>query len=458
MMKTQWMLLATLGLFAGVAIAQPVVRSPGHDLAREGTGDRRIALDRMELRPFNHANWKLLSDWTDGQALDAANTRGKVVLIYTFTNYLPTSLRPLATVTRLQERFGNDLIVIGVHPDTGWADTASVLARRNVTIPYARDAKGAFRSALLIDEDPDFYIIDRAGQMRFADLDTAAVTRAVEILVAETEEQSRNMSATLRDQQAEADRQFARPQDIRKEVVLSDIPELPFLVPSAEEFAQVKWPKTEPDDPNRRNFGQQPPAPGSMPAFEDAAYLPSKPEFKGRAVVAYFFNPKVYRSYQFLNEANLLQQAHGRDLVVLGVMTSQHNPNDRWQANPAPPVTAEQWIEDLTGFVRTRTPKHWIVSDFTNQFSAALVSGQQYGAQTNVLDGAQSPYVAVISSDGVIRWHGPASSRWFKFTLDEVLRLDPGVRARRAVEEEYRRALRDQISAPVPVIDEEGDE
>ncbi len=433
-------ILALAGLMlANVALGSEINEPPGADLPREGTGDRRAALDAMELKPFDSSLWKQLSDWTNGDALDASSTAGKVVLIYTWTSYLPTSLRPISTLTRLEKQHGGDgLIVVGVHPDTAWDDAATQLKRRRGDFRIARDATGEFRKALHVDQDPDFYLIDRAGQMRFADLDTSALTRAVEILVGETTEEARTLNDRLEDKRRQADIAFGRTRDIRQEVQLSDIPELPFAVPPMEMYAAIKWPKIE-DEDDRNRRGREPPAPGSRPQFDDSSYYPTKPNFKGRITVAYFFNPKVYQSFQtFQQEANLLQKALGRDAVVLGVMVPVIDPNNRSNRNREE-IDPVEWAQDFATFAKTREPKHTLVSDMGGTFISALFTNRRGSRDGGVFAAGLMPYVAIVSSDGVIRWHGPASSRWFKFMLDETLRLDPGVAARRAVEEQYRR-------------------
>jgi hypothetical protein len=434
------MLVAALGLSLMGPASGADVTPPGADLPREGTGARRDALDRMELAPFDQALWDGLSDWTNGAPLDAAGAKGKVVLIYTWTSYLPTALRPISTLQRLQQQYGpQGLVVVGVHQDAGWADAAAQLEQRGGKFLIAHDAKGTFRDAIMVDQDPDFYLVDRAGQVRFADLDTSAVTRAVEILVAETAEEARTLNERLEAERKAAEVDFGRTHDIRQEVHLSDIPELPFPAPSAEAYEAVKWPKVV--DEEDRNHGREPPPPGSLPSFDEGAFFPSKPNFAGRVTVAYFFNPKVYRSYQYLDEASRLQKAHGRDVVVLGVMTPENDP-DRRSNRDEPKITPEQWASDFLAFAKTREPKHTLVSDQGATLVEALNPGNRGRREGDVLALGAAPYVVVASSDGTIRWHGPASSRWFKFMLDETLRLDPGVAARREVEESYRRTQR----------------
>ncbi|RMH13087.1 MAG: TlpA family protein disulfide reductase [Planctomycetota bacterium] len=441
-MKMRMIVCAVAALAATLAVAQPVIHPPGHDLAREGTGQRREALDKMELKPFDQSQWDNLSDWTNGPALDRGSTHGKVVLIYSWTSYLPTTLRPIAALNRLVDEYGDrGLVVVGVHPDVGWEDAAKVVKQRRAKFVVAHDASGALREYLMIDQDPDFYLIDRAGRMRFADLDTSALNAAVELLINETTEQAEGLLDRLKREEEAADREFGKTFGIRQEFHLSDIPDLPFAQPSEEVYASVQWPKIPEDEEDRSSRRGQEQQFGRMPEFEDTDFLPSKPNFKGRVTVAYFFNPKEPRSYAYLAEANRLQEAHGRDVVVLGVMTPLEDPNARRSRRDAEAIDPAQWTKDLVDFAMARTPRHWLVSDIAGRMSSALDADRRRSRQdSGVFAVGNMPYVALVSSDGVIRWHGPASSRWFKFMLDELLRVDPAVLERRKVEEEYRRS------------------
>ncbi len=435
---------AALASAVSITFAQPVIHAPGSNLAREGTGERRTQLNAMELKPFDQTLWSQLSDWTNGTGLSEEATHGKVVLVYTWTSYLPNSLRPIATLNRAIKDHGDKgLIVVGVHPATGWEGAGKVLEERNANFAAAQDKTGAFRSWLKVDQDPDFYLIDRSGQLRFADLDTAAVGSAIELLINETTEQSADLIARLKREQAEADRQFAQTYDIRQDFHLSDIPELPFAQPTEEQYAAVKWPKEKEneDEAQRSRYGQ-PAEPGRMPQFDDLAFYPSKPELKGRLVVAYFFNPTMPQSYQqFISEANRLQKAHGRDVVVLGVMSPKEDPNARNRGRQdEEKIDPLKWGQEFAEFARQRDPKHWLAIDPGGQFVTALNNNQRSGNQdTGVFASANMTYIALVSSDGVIRWHGPRHSKSFSYMLDELLRVDPAVLERRKVEENYRR-------------------
>ncbi|KAA0212708.1 MAG: TlpA family protein disulfide reductase [Leptolyngbya sp. PLA3] len=436
---------AALASAVSVTLAQPVVHAPGYDLAREGTGERRVQLNAMELKPFDQSLWAHLSDWSNGPALSEEATHGKVVLIYTWTSYLPNSLRPIGTLNRaIKDYADKGLVIVGVHPATGWEGAGKVLEERKAAFVAAQDKTGAFRNWLKVDQDPDFYLVDRAGQLRFADLDTGAVGAAIELLINETAEQSADVRARIDREQADADRKFAQTYDIRQDFHLSDIPELPFAQPTEEQYAAVKWPKVkETEEESRRSSYGRDVQPGRLPQFEDLAFYPTKPEFKGRVVIAYFFNPTVPQSYQkFIAEGNRLQKAHGRDVVVLGVMSPKEDPNARNRGGQeAEKIDPVKWGQEFLEFARLRDPKHWLVIDPAGQFVSALNTDQRSGNQDNgVFAAANMTYVALVSSDGVIRWHGPRQSTWFPFMLDELLRVDPAVLERRKVEEDYRRA------------------
>jgi hypothetical protein len=59
---------------------------------------------------------------------------------------------------------------------------------------------------------------------------------------------------------------------------------------------------------------------------------------------------------------------------------------------------------------------------------------------TNYQDGGVPvPWVAIVSSDGIMRWWGWMGDGKFQGTFERIVALDPGVKARRAAEEAYIR-------------------
>lgn len=82
------------------------------------------------------------------------------------------------------------LVIVGVHTVKAAEKAADFV--RDQEIPYAvaidRDVgegKGATGKTYLVDSYPDYYLVDRKGNLRFADLANGEVDRAVEALLAE---------------------------------------------------------------------------------------------------------------------------------------------------------------------------------------------------------------------------------------------------------------------------------
>jgi hypothetical protein len=77
------------------------------------------------------------------------------------------------------------LVVIGVHT-TRWADKMPAFVdEQKITYPVCIDVDDATTTAFAVDSYPDYYLIDRNGTLRVADLQNDALDRAVASLLAE---------------------------------------------------------------------------------------------------------------------------------------------------------------------------------------------------------------------------------------------------------------------------------
>lgn len=431
------------------------------EVLREGTGERREKLDRMELVEFDHSLWGKLTDWTGGEPFNGVNTEGKVVLIYTWTGFLPTAVRPMSIVTRLVDRFGEDgLLVVGVHGDEGWADAPGVAKQRRVNFPIARDAGGAFRGALLVDQDPDFYVIDRAGRMRFADIETASVERAVTMLIEESADDSRTLLTRRADAAARAAEEARRTQRLRSQINLADLPWVSFTPPGEEAYSSAAWPQKREDESSRQNRRwDQPSGPVKVNLDRELDWRPSFPaQTDGRAVLIYLFGPDIitdaarggYSAVRLFQSMDQLQAAHARDLLVIGVMiqADADTRSGRQQDQSQATRNAEEAARKFDVIANELPVNHVRVNDFGQRIVTSQLTPdngpQARGGGRNT--GFWLPYHILVSSDGIVRWHGNTSitrernAEW-DAALAAVLRVDPGVVARRAAEEAYIKAL-----------------
>jgi hypothetical protein len=447
--------LLALAAFSLPALAQSAI-------AREGAGDRRDALDAMELTPFDDALWSGLADWRIGDAVTPADTTGKVVLIYTFSGYLPTAVRPMTIVNRLAQSYGSDgLIVVGVHTDEAYEEGVSAAERRRASFPIARDTGNAMRDALKVDQDPDFYVIDRAGRLRFADIETASLERAISTLV----DESADDAETLLDRRADAEARAAvdarRTARLRNQIDLSDLPWVPFTPPSPEAYERAEWPKVEEPENNsrRRSRNSQPAGPVRIAFNEGLDWHPNPPRnAEGRARLLYLFTDEVISDFNiagtspaaFFAAMDQMQTERYRDLVVVGAMIPKTQENNRRRRGNAEPDAdrAKKAAEVFENVTRNMPVNHLRVNDFagttlTSGLTPNNPDGSRSGSRNNTF---VLPYHILIDSSGVVRWHGNISMSAQRFAaweaaLEKVIENDPGIKARRAAEQAYIQQL-----------------
>jgi peroxiredoxin len=434
--------LAGLVLSAGSVHAEPI---------REGTGERRAALDAMELKPFDQSLWSKLESWTNGDAVDGSSTDGKVVVIYTFSSFLNTSMRPMVALDRLQKRYADQgVVVVGVHHPQGWERAAEQVARRRVGFPIAHDADGTFREALRVDQDPDLFVIDRAGQLRYADIETGSIDAAVAELVKERPADA----ASLLDRRAaasrEADAEARRSASLRAQIDLADLPEIPFVAPTPEEYEAVEWPTMyEYEDPTRGGGGgrqrereEDSARPIELP--EDGNYAPAPPRSRdGRMTLLYFWTPEEGMAAwnTFYDQIQAIQREHVRDLVVVGVAVPFEQDNRRGRGRNNEQEERDKKLreskERFESFFSKKPLNHVLLDQIDD--SPLLNTVTSGSGRRGRSDTIWLPYAALVSSDGMLRWHGHLGAHFeeYRDALARMLRDDPGVKARRAAEEAF---------------------
>ena len=417
---------------AGGALAQgagkpaPIVVAET-DIAREGEGARRDALNKRERKAFDSTLWAKLSDWTNGKALTATDTKDKVVLIATWTGYLPTSRRVPALATRLAEEQGKKgLIVVMVHGEQQWDKAAKPAAPEGTTLLLAHDAKGEFRQGLDVDADPDFYLIDRAGQLRFADVTLEALDTAVARLIAEDSGAAAGISDRLMTEQAERERAQRRATTANTQATFTNIPELPFNLPDASEYEKAKWPR-RPLDRSKQQEERGAQLPAKDIRLPDEGWYPSKPKTEGRIVIVYDWHPRIAFTYNPMFEyADQLQIQYPRDVVVIGALSTFPNVSGR-QMEKKDNDPAEL-AKDFERFTKSRVFRHALVNNSKSPIRSQADGDEEYIA----------PVLMMLSSDGKARWWIRAEDEGAPVAMEsallDLLKNDPGVQARRKVE------------------------
>lgn len=405
------------------------------DVRNEGAGSRREALDQMIFETAPTDALLGASDWI-GEKPSAAALNGKPVLVFTFAEWYRPSHSAAMLAKRLKEEHA-DLVVIGVHDSEGWDEAKAFAEKRKLGYSIALDADGSIHKTLMVDQDPDVYIIDRAGNLRYADITTDSVAAAVEVVVSESVEDARNAEANLADARRTQRASQRRAGGINQSVSLDNLPKIPFTAPTAEEYASTNWPKIDKELLESAQSIEQLTPPFQVP---DGEWLNGKPDADGKIIVAYVWNPsdRIVMNDLMVRMEDLHKQ-RGRDIAVMGFLVRMGQERNSRNGGLIRdefrdlPISKEGM---LTALGQRQLTQSLLASP---QGSPLPVVGNSRGRGR---DGADTNgRVIIVSSDGRVRRSVDNFRNWGDITqaIDHLLRVDPGVKARREAEDRYIR-------------------
>jgi hypothetical protein len=92
-------------------------------------------------------------------------------------------------INELQEKYADQgLVIIGVHSQDRAETMADGVQQHGINYIVAADTEGKTVAAYHVDSYPDYYFIDRAGNLRIVDCANANVEEAIQLLLAEDAE------------------------------------------------------------------------------------------------------------------------------------------------------------------------------------------------------------------------------------------------------------------------------
>jgi len=392
--------VAALALCAGMACAQ--VANP--EIKREATGERAKTLAASELKPFSLDALALLSDWSGGTALTAETLKGKPALFVTWqcwNEFSPDAVKKFSELTASNP----DLIVVAVHDERKYDDAKKWLADNKIVALSARDVGGKFRKALKVDADPDVYVIDKAGNLRFADIEGTSVVDAVKVVAGESVEQAAAAPKAFKDAALATQRQAQKPSSVTEAFKLGTKTKVLFTPPDASAYEKAPWPKkNEPEGLSATDLqGQK--LPGAESFGTKEYWVTEKPEWSGKVIMLDFWATWCAPCKRAIPMIEDLAKKSRDDLVVIGVGGQS---------------------EDLKTFERWLTAHE---HSYSQCFDEKQTLYKAFGIQG-------IPHCVLISTDGTVRWQGNPLQPGFRRIAEFIIEADPGIKVRRNAEAE----------------------
>jgi thiol-disulfide isomerase/thioredoxin len=170
-------------LCAGFVLAAPP--GTGTSPFKKEAGPKRPQKDLLE----NKAPPELqVTGWmnTERKDLKLSDLKGKVVVLDFWGVWCPPCKAAIPKLKALYEKHKKDgLVIIGVHTKSQGDKMAAYVGQENIPYPVCIDSDGKTVNAFHVDSYPDYYLIDRNGILRVADLANTELENAINILLKE---------------------------------------------------------------------------------------------------------------------------------------------------------------------------------------------------------------------------------------------------------------------------------
>lgn len=343
-----------------------------------------------EVRVFDPDALTSRPTWTDSRP-SPGTYDGRVLVVLLAADASPRTMLAAPTMARLHGRFADQgLDAVIVHTESGWDQIEDRAARGRIRVPVARDDDGAVAKALGVAPGTvGLFVVDRAGQVRDAGLDSRDLAGRVSRLLRESPEEA------VEHARAEAAGQTLDLPELDPAKNDTDDRDAERPQVSPEDYAKAAWPDHNRSRISARNVQGKP-----LPVkLGKERWLTERRDLDDKVIVLDFWATWCGPCHAAAPNIEEALEEHDGKVEVLAI-SGMNDP-----------------IGTVKRFIRRSGHSFSYLHDDKETLS-------------NALNVRGIPHTAILSTDGIVRWQGHPGTREFRRALTKVVEADPLLKTR----------------------------